>query len=122
MKLRPGEVWIADLGFAARFRPVVIVSREDPDPPFALIIYVSITTQDRDSPYEVKLPRTRFLQEGSVANVQGIASLPTVRLGRRVGTLPAEAVGEIKKAIAWALELELTDGSGDSSGPSNGSP
>jgi mRNA interferase MazF len=29
---------MADLGFAAKFRPVVIVSRQDPDPPRALII------------------------------------------------------------------------------------
>src|SRR5262245_15960355 len=41
-----------------------------------------LTTQDRASPYEVRLPRIRFLEKGSVANVQGIASLPTVRLGR----------------------------------------
>jgi mRNA interferase MazF len=97
---------MADLGFAAKFRSVVVVSREDPDPPRALIIYVPITTQDRESPYEVRLPRTRFLQKGSVANVQGIASLPTVRLGRRVGTLPTETLSEIKKAIAWALDLD----------------
>jgi mRNA interferase MazF len=110
MNPRPGEVWIADLGFAAKFRPVVIVSREDPDPPRALIIYVPITTQDRGSPYEVTLPKTRFLQKDSVANVQGIASLPTVRLGRRVGTLRAKTPSEIKKAIAWTLELDLPDG------------
>ena len=110
MAPRPGEVWLADLGFAAKFRPVVIVSRQDPDPPRALIVYVPITTQDRESPYEVTLPRTKFLQKGSVANVQGIASLPTVRLGRRIGTLPAEIMSEIKNAIAWALELDLTDG------------
>ena len=109
MNPRPGEVWIADLGFAAKFRPVVIVSRQDPDPPRALVIYVPITTQGRGSPYEVVLPKTRFLQEGSVANVQGIASLPTVRLGRRIGTLPTETMSEIKKAIAWALELDLPD-------------
>ena len=71
MNPRPGEVWMADLGFAAKFRPVIIVSREDPDPPRALIVYVPITTQDRESPYEVTLPRTRFLEKGSVANVQG---------------------------------------------------
>ena len=41
-----------------------------------------------------------------MANVQGIASLPTVRLGRRLGLLSAETMSEIKKAIAWALELE----------------
>jgi mRNA interferase MazF len=102
---------MADLGLAAKFRPVVIVSRHDPDPPRALVIYVPITTQNRGSPYEVVLPKMRFLQKGSVANVQGIASLPTVRLGRRIGTLPAETLGKIKKAIAWALELDHLDGS-----------
>ncbi len=98
---------MADLGFAAKYRPVVIASREDPDPPRALIIYVPITTQDRKSPYEVMLPKTRFLQSGSVANVQGIASLPIVRLGRRIGSLPKETMAEIKKAMAWALALDL---------------
>jgi mRNA interferase MazF len=107
MNPRPGEVWMADLGFAAKYRPVVIVSRSDPDPPRALIIYIPITTQDRQSPYEVTLANARFLQRGSVANVQGIASLPAVRLERRIGTLRAETMIEIKKAIAWALELEL---------------
>jgi mRNA interferase MazF len=111
MNPRPGEVGMADLGFAAKFRPVIIVSREDPDPPRALMIYVPITTQDRGSPYEVALPRTRFLQKGSVANVQGIASLPTVRLDRRLGTLPTETLNQIKQAIAWALELNLADSS-----------
>lgn len=115
MNPRPGEVWLADLGFAAKFRPVVIVSRHDPDPPRALVIYVPITTQDRGSSYEVMLPNARFLQRGSVANVQGIASLPTVRLDRRVGTLPAEALDEIKRAMAWALNLDST---GDTSGAS----
>jgi mRNA interferase MazF len=52
---------MADLGFAAKFRPVIVVSREDPDPPRALVIYVPITTQDRGNPYEVKLPKARFL-------------------------------------------------------------
>ena len=107
MNPRPGEVWLADLGFAAKFRPVIVVSRQDPDPPRALIVYVPITTQDRGSPYEVVLSETRFLQKDSVANVQGIASLPTVRLGRRLGSLSSEALGEIKRAIAWSLDLDL---------------
>jgi mRNA interferase MazF len=83
---------MADLGFAAKFRPVVIVSRHDPDPPRALAIYVPITSQNRASRYEVKPPKLRFLhQKDSVANVQGIAALPTV---------------EIKRALAWTLDLE----------------
>jgi hypothetical protein len=38
--------------------------------------------------YEVVLPRLPFLEQHSVANVQGLGSLPTVRLERRLGTLP----------------------------------
>ena len=53
------------------------------------------------SPYEVMLPKAKFLQLDSVANVQGIGSLPTVRLGRRIGAFPTDTINEIKKAIAW---------------------
>jgi mRNA interferase MazF len=45
MSPRPGEVWLADLGLAAKTRPIVIVSRHDPDAPRALAIYVPLTTQ-----------------------------------------------------------------------------
>lgn len=55
MNPRPGEVGLADLGLAAKTRPIVIVSREDPQPPRALVIYVPLTTQNRNSPYEVVL-------------------------------------------------------------------
>jgi mRNA interferase MazF len=72
----PGEVWLADLGWAAKTRPVVIVLRHDPDPPWALVVYVPLTTQDRHSSYEVPIPKLAFLNAISVANVRGIASIP----------------------------------------------
>jgi hypothetical protein len=68
---------------------VVIVSRFDPEAPRALIIYVPLTTQNRQSSYEVSVPKLGFLNADSVANVQGIASMPPVRLERRLGMLPA---------------------------------
>lgn len=106
MNPRPGEIWLADLGLAAKTRPVVIVSREDPDPPRSLVLYVPLTTQRRDSPYEVPLPRLPFLDRESVANVQGLGSLPTLRLERRIGRLSTEVMGRIKGALAFALDLE----------------
>ncbi len=39
-RAREDEVWLADLGLAAKIRPVVIVSRHDPDPPHALVLFV----------------------------------------------------------------------------------
>ncbi len=74
MNTQPGEVWLADLGLAAKTRPVVIVSRHDPDPPRALVLYVPLTTQNRNSTYEVPIPRLGFLDRESVANVQGLGS------------------------------------------------
>jgi mRNA interferase MazF len=102
----PGEIWLADLGLAAKTRSVVIVSREDPDPPRSLVLYVPLTTQQRGSSYEVPLPRLPFLDRESVANVQGLGSLPTVRLERRIGTLSAGTMEQLKHALAFALDLE----------------
>ena len=106
MNPRPGEIWLADLGLAAKTRPVVIVSREDPDPPRSLVLYVPLTTQRRDSLYEVPLPRLPFLDRESVANVQGLGSLPTVRLERKIGRLSARIMERLKDALAFALDLE----------------
>lgn len=106
MSPQPGEIWLADLGLAAKTRPVVIVSRQDPDPPRSLVLYVPLTTQRRNSPYEVPLPRLPFLDRESVANVQGLGSLPTVRLERKVGRLSAATMEQLKEALAFALDLE----------------
>ena len=100
-----GEVWLADLGLAGKTRPVVILSRTDVDPPRALTIYVPITTQDRSSNYEIGLGHLSFLDQASVANVQGIGSLPLVRLVKRLGTLPNDDLSRVKEALQWACDL-----------------
>jgi mRNA interferase MazF len=105
MSPHPGEVWLADLGLVAKTRPVVIVSRHDPDAPRALTIYVPLTTQNRGSKYEVELPKLPFLREISVANVQGIASLTVNRLERRLGEVPSDVLRRIREALAFATGL-----------------
>lgn len=105
MSPKPGEVWLADLGLAAKTRPVVILSRDDPQAPRALVIYIPLTTQNRRSRYEIHLGNVRFLKEISVANVQGIGSIPVSRLQRRLGSLPAETLEKIKQTVRFALEL-----------------
>jgi len=97
---------LADLGLAAKTRPVVIVSRQDPNPPRALVLYVPLTTQCRSSLYEVPLPRFPFLDRDSVANVQGLGSLPAVRLERKIGRLSNAIMAQVKTALVFALDLE----------------
>jgi mRNA interferase MazF len=65
MTPKPGEIWQADLGMAGKVRPVVIVSREDPDPPRVLYGYVPLTTQYRESDYEVDIGKLPTLRESA---------------------------------------------------------
>ena len=101
----PGEIWLADLGLAAKTRPVVVVSRHDPEAPRALVIYVPLTSQNRASRYEVELPRFPFLRSESVANVQGIGSLPVTRLERKLGELPDDVLRKVRDAIKFAFDI-----------------
>jgi mRNA interferase MazF len=105
MRTEPGEVWLADLGLAAKTRPVLIVSRADEDPPRALVIHVPMTTQNRGSRYEVDLGRLPFLREASFVNVQGIASIPITRLERKLGRMSDALMEKIKEALRYALDL-----------------
>lgn len=100
---------MADLGLAAKTRPVVIVSRHDPNAPRALVLYVPRTTQSRHSPYEVPLPRIPFLDRESVANVQGLGSIPTIRLERKLGRLSTEVMAKLKSALVFVLDLSTSD-------------
>jgi mRNA interferase MazF len=54
----------------------------------------------------VPLPRLPFLDRESIANVQGLGSLPTVRLERKLGRLSAEVMERLKHALRFALDLE----------------
>jgi mRNA interferase MazF len=105
MNAKPGDIWLADLGLAAKTRPVLIISRFDRDAPRALITYVPLTTQHRGSRYEIPLEDLPFLHQPSVVNVQGIGSLVEPRLERKLGQLSTATMAKVKDAIRFALEL-----------------
>ncbi len=72
-----------------------------------MVLYIPVTTQNRGSAYEVELPVLSFLRQGSVANVQGLGSIASVRLERKLGELPQETMLKIKQALRFALDLEV---------------
>lgn len=69
-------------------------------------MYVPLTTQSRSSIYEVPIPRLPFLDRESFANVQGMGSIPTIRLERQLGRIPEQIMAQIRRALAYALDLE----------------
>jgi mRNA interferase MazF len=108
MNPRQGEIWLADLGLAAKVRPVVIVSRNDEHAPRVLFVYVPCTSQNRSSAYEVALSGVRDLKDETVANVQGIGSLPRPRFLRRIASLSPAEYQKIGNALRFLLDLSQT--------------
>jgi mRNA interferase MazF len=106
MRPEPREIWLADLGLAAKVRPVVIVSRKDDDPPRDLAIYVPCTSQFRESRYEIALSPSRTLDSATWVNVQGIGAIPSPRLIRRIGKVSEADWLNIRMALRFALDLE----------------
>lgn len=105
MQPRHGEVWLADLGLAAKTRPVVVLLADDLDAPRTLIIHIPITRQSRGGSLEVSPGHLPFLDRESVANVQGVGALPRVRFERRLGTLPLPDLAAVKQALIKACAL-----------------
>jgi mRNA interferase MazF len=98
-----GEVWLADLGFAAKVRPVLVVSVPHTDRDYALIQVIPHTTQPRDVQFEVQIPLV-FLQSG-VFNVQGMLAVPSVKFLRRLGILTPVQMERIEAMMKQWLGL-----------------
>ena len=100
-----GDVFMLDLGFQGKTRPVVIVSREDPSAPRALSVFVPLTKERRGGKYEVTLPRVPWLKLQSYANVLGMGAVEWHELTDRRGRFDVATMTEIKDAIRWMLDL-----------------
>ncbi len=94
-----------DLGYQGKVRPVVIVSREDPQAPRALSVFVPLTKQSRGTRYEVTMPRVPWLKLQSYANCLAMGAAEHHELTDRRGRFDPQAVAKIKDAIRWTLDL-----------------
>jgi mRNA interferase MazF len=104
---KPGEVWWIDMGMKAKFRPLMVVSREDPDAERALSVCVPCTTTIRGGKYEVPLPHVKWMpgSDDGVANVLGIVSIERHRFERRAGRFELSVLIAVRERIGWMLEI-----------------
>lgn len=99
-KARRGEIWIADLGMVAKVRPVLILSVEYQDNERAVVTYVIRTTRIRGTQYEV--PHEARGMPAEAFDAQGLASIPDVKLERRLGVINEETLTKVEDAVcAW---------------------
>ena len=102
-RTQPGDVWLVDLGLAAKVRPCLILSEYPADDELALIVVIPHTTSVRGNRWELHIPK-RFLKSG-VFHIQQIQAIPIARLQRKLGSLTGEEFESVKAAIVRLLNL-----------------
>jgi mRNA interferase MazF len=101
---RRGEVWLVDLGMAAKIRPCLVASVPAAGPnDRALVTLVAHTTSPRGSDYEAAVP-VRFLKPG-VFDAQNLVTVPHAKLVRRLGSLTEEQLAHVETLIRRWLGL-----------------
>jgi mRNA interferase MazF len=98
-----GEVWVVDLGLAAKVRPSLVLSIPYQDEDRALVTVIPHTTSPRNSRFEVNI-KARFLRPG-VFDAQSLVTIPRPKLMRKLGALSPEQLAAVEKATRLWLGL-----------------
>lgn len=100
---RRGEVWLVDLGYAAKVRPCLVFSIDAEDTDRALVTVISHTTSIRGTRFEVSL-KIRFLKQGAF-DAQNITSISHAKFVRKLGSVTAEQMQQVEDTIKFWLDL-----------------
>lgn len=98
-----GDVWLVDLGLAAKVRPCLVFSVPVADQDRALITVVAHITSPRGSRFEVAIT-TRFLRPG-VFDAQNLVTIPRAKLLRKLGVLSPGQLATVEAAVRTWLGL-----------------
>lgn len=99
-----GEVWLVDLGLAAKVRPALVISVPPGDTDRALVTVVPHTTSVRNSRFEAFVSVT-FLKAGAF-DAQGLVTVPLAKLLRPIGTLKPKELVVIEARVRQWLGLD----------------
>jgi mRNA interferase MazF len=95
-----GEVWLVDLGLAAKVRPCLVLSVPVVEQDRALVTVVAHTTSPRGTRFELAIT-TRFLRPG-VFDAQNLVTIPRAKLLRKLGVLFRTQLVDVEAAVrAW---------------------
>jgi len=98
-----GEVWLVDLGLAAKVRPCLVLSVPYEEEDRSLVTAIAHTTSPRLSRFEVSL-KTRFLRPGAF-DAQNTVTIPRAKLLRKLGSLTSLQMATVETAIRLWLGL-----------------
>ncbi|MDO9289439.1 MAG: type II toxin-antitoxin system PemK/MazF family toxin [Thermodesulfovibrionales bacterium] len=98
-----GEVWLVDLGLAAKVRPCLVLSVPTINDERVLVTLVAHTTSSRKTRFEVEVS-SKFLRPG-VFDAQNIITVPTATLIRKLGVLNPSQLSFVENAVRLWLGL-----------------
>jgi len=98
-----GEVWVVDLGMAAKVRPAVVMSVPPSDTERALATLVPHTTSVRGSRFEVTT-EIAFLKPGAF-DAQGLVTIPFAKLVRPIGKLKPHDLARVERVVCRWLGI-----------------
>lgn len=103
MHTQRGEVWLVDLGMAAKVRPALVLSAPAHDTDRALVTLVPHTTSPRGSRFEAEVS-VRFLRPG-VFDAQNLITIPSAKLVRVLGRLTGVQLDAVERLVRLWLGL-----------------
>lgn len=92
-----GEIWMVDLGMAAKPRPCLILSVPFRDDEKAVVTYVARTTQIGGGRFEIEHRAPHFLP--GVFDAQNVGTVPVAKLMRLLARLPADKLVQVEAAV-----------------------
>jgi mRNA interferase MazF len=104
-----GQVWLVDLGMAAKVRPALVISVPASDTDRALVTLVPHTTSPRGSRFEASVS-VPFLRTG-VFDAQSLVTIPHAKLVRNLGKLSAAQLAAVERVVCVWLGLPAASNS-----------
>ncbi|MBL9181557.1 MAG: type II toxin-antitoxin system PemK/MazF family toxin [Verrucomicrobiaceae bacterium] len=102
-RIKRGDIWLVDLGLAAKVRPGLILSVEFRDDERALYTYVARTTTLRGGRFEVS--HTAALFKPGAFDAQNLGSVPEPKLIKLLGRVSDHTLEQVEAAVAGWLSI-----------------
>lgn len=101
-----GEIWLLDLARPDKRRPVLVLARPVLLKALHTATVAAITSTLRGAPTEVALGTDEGLKKTSCVNLCNLFTVPQAQLRTFVGTVAADKMKEVCRALAIATGCE----------------
>lgn len=102
-RVNRGEIWLIDLGLAAKVRPGLILSVEFRDNERAVYTYVARTTTVRGGRFEVAHVHALF--KPGVFDAQNLGTIPEPKLIKLLGKVSDHVLEQVEAAVSRWLAI-----------------